>query len=159
MPHDVTTALDCSDPEIRPSIVEPLDATQPYSPVRYLYFAVSSGGIGAGASGDRPAIRGVIERNKADWFAAWSEVWKEETSGYSSINRKVEHPAFKAIVGLGEGAIPMILQDLRDSPAHWFPALKRLVGMSPVRPEHRGNVEEMRQAWLRWGREAGYLED
>ena len=66
------------------------------------------------------------------------------------------HPAYQEIIGMGELAVPLILAELERDPDHWFWALKAITGADPV-PEHcRGHLEEMAQAWLRWGRMQGY---
>ena len=53
-------------------------------------------------------------------------------------------------------AVPLILCLLAREADFWFEALVAITGEQPVPPEHAGNVEAMRQDWLRWGREHGY---
>ena len=52
---------------------------------------------------------------------------------------------------MGPAAVPLILSELRREPDHWFVALKRITGDDPVPDEVRGNIEQMAEAWLRWG--------
>src|SRR5262245_37056345 len=83
----------------------------------------------------------VIKLNRREWFVRRAQRWKKGTAGYSSIQRKTEHPAFQAILKMPkEIVLPLILADLKQEISHWFPALKRLSGVDPVPQEHRGNV-------------------
>lgn len=92
-----------------------------------------------------------------DEFQLLSEEWKKETQYVSSITDIAMHPAYQRIVGLGNQAIPLILQSLAREPSHWFWALRAITGADPVPPQARGKVREMAQAWLRWGRENGWI--
>jgi hypothetical protein len=82
--------------------------------------------------------------------------WKRERGPHSSSARLAEHPAYRAIIGMGPEAIPWLLAELEREPDHWFRALHALTGANPVPPESRGKVREMAAAWLGWGREQGY---
>ncbi len=66
-------------------------------------------------------------------------------------------PSYQRIIGLGPNAIPLILRELHDEPDHWFWALAALTGENPTGQEAAGNVDGMREAWLQWGRQRGYL--
>jgi hypothetical protein len=93
-------------------------------------------------------------------FNGLAKKWKDETKGQSSVSRIVMHPSYLSIIGLGKEALPMILKDLKNEPNHWFTALRAIskVESSPVRPEDAGNIKKMTEAWLRWGKDNGYLE-
>jgi len=82
--------------------------------------------------------------------------WKQDTMFESSPWRMAAHPAYQRIIGLGWRAIPLIFCLLAREEDFWFEALVVITGEQPVPPEHAGNVEAMRQDWLRWGREHGY---
>ena len=58
---------------------------------------------------------------------------------------------------MGKEAIPFILRDLEHSRAQWFWALRSIARESPVRPEDRGDVWAMTDAWLNWGKEHRYI--
>jgi len=97
----------------------------------------------------------VIQR-----FNDLAETWKFETSGYSSILDIVSNSAYQQIIGMGEDAIPLILEDLkshRDTPDHWFWALRSIKGFSPIEEEQRGKIKEMANAWITWGENNGLL--
>ena len=77
--------------------------------------------------------------------------WKEETRFLSSIHEMVSHPAYLQIIGLGNQAVPLLLDELRREPDHWFVALQAITGTNPIPQSASGDVEKMTQAWLAWG--------
>src|SRR5947209_710243 len=83
-------------------------------------------------------------------------LWKRERGPYSSSARLAEHPAYQQIIGMGAEVVPLLLRELEREPDHWFRALHALTGADPVPASSRGNVREMAQAWVRWGRDQGY---
>lgn len=82
--------------------------------------------------------------------------WVADTYVLSSYPRIVGHPAFRAIIGLGDEVVPFLLQDLQERPRLWVWALPEITGEDPVAPEDAGNIERRSETWLRWGREKGY---
>jgi hypothetical protein len=102
-------------------------------------------------------MRRVIEKNSEVWFKKLVYSWKKETAGLSSIDKKVSHPAYKEIIGMGESAIRPILAEMQKEPGHWFSALKAITGLSLVPPEMRGRVDLMTAVWLDWGKEKGFI--
>jgi len=90
-------------------------------------------------------------------FHRLKEMWKNETAFYSSVTQIAMHPAYQQIIGMGVTAISFILREMAAKPDQWFWALKSITGEDPVSPECRGNVKEMSKAWLKWGRERGYI--
>ena len=91
-------------------------------------------------------------------FASLSATWQDDTRLVSSAQQIATHPAYQEIIGMGTEALPLILRELAESPGHWFWALRAIAGESPIRPEDRGNVPAMRDAWLAWGRKRGYID-
>ena len=67
------------------------------------------------------------------------------------------HRDYQQIIGLGPLAIPLILTELEKSPGHWFWALTAIVGYTPVHQGHTGNIQQISEDWLEWGRQMGYL--
>lgn len=104
------------------------------------------------ARGEAYAERERVFRRLAEW-------WRSETGLMSSIDDKALHPAYQQIIGMGPEAILLILRELQLRPAHWFWALNAITREDPINPEDIGNVKKMTEAWLRWGRERGYLDD
>ena len=76
---------------------------------------------------------------------------------FSSVSKKVKHPAYQKIIALGEPAIPLILQELEEHHGHWFAALEALTEASPLPAVGRVDMNRAATAWLRWGKEHGYL--
>lgn len=84
--------------------------------------------------------------------------WEEETLFLSSINEIAMHPDYQKIIGMGEPAIPFILNEMRKKTGHWFWALKSISGEDPVPPELKGKIKEMTIKWLQWGKNRSYIE-
>src|SRR5271168_2421164 len=93
-------------------------------------------------------------------FNKLAKAWKSETELFSKVTKRILHPAYQKIIGMGESAIPFILKDLSENgPDDWFWALTAITDENPITQEIVGNMAEMTEAWLRWGRNAGYLKD
>ncbi len=90
-------------------------------------------------------------------FAKLCEQWREETRFLSSTTAIATHPAYQRIIGLGPQVIPLILAELQREPGHWFWALAALTGENPIPPVDQGRVAAMADAWLKWGRENGWI--
>ncbi len=83
--------------------------------------------------------------------------WRRETAIHSSITKKAMNRNYQRIIGLGHRVVPLILNELRRSPADWFWALSAITGQNPISPEDAGNLEKMTEAWLRLGRRRGWI--
>jgi hypothetical protein len=93
-------------------------------------------------------------------FRNLASAWKAETKFLSNITNKVMHPAYQKIIGMGESSVPLILEDLADNgPNDWFWALTAITDENPITKEIAGNMAAMTEAWLQWGKKAGYLKD
>ncbi len=90
-------------------------------------------------------------------FTRLTEEWQRDTRFLSSTSAIAMHPAYQRIIGLGPQVIPLILADLQRQSAHWFWALSALTGENPVAPDDRGRVSAMTAAWLKWGRDGGWI--
>jgi hypothetical protein len=93
----------------------------------------------------------------ADRFAVLAARWKADTALLSSTSAMVAHPAYQAIIALGPPVVPLLLEDLKREPAHWFEALKAITGADPVPPADWGRIPAMTAAWLAWGRAQGLI--
>ena len=83
--------------------------------------------------------------------------WSQEVAALSDIDAICTHPAYQQIIGMGETALPMIFAELQRGNDYWFWALKAISGEDPVPEEDRGRIARMKQHWLTWGSERGYV--
>ena len=88
-------------------------------------------------------------------FRQLVDQWKEATRFVSSIHDMISHPAYLQIIGMGKQALPLLVQELRREPDHWFVALQAITGIDPIPPSASGNVDEMALAWLVWAEQNG----
>jgi len=80
--------------------------------------------------------------------------WKSRNTASSLVIDHIQHPAYQKIIGMGEKAVPLLLDQLRDEgddPDHWFWALHVITEQDPVPAADRGNTVRMSAAWLEWG--------
>jgi hypothetical protein len=101
-------------------------------------------------------LLGVASRVSSQRFEQLAAQWRRETRHLSLMSDIVLNSAYQQIIGMGQPAIALILQDLKQQPDHWFWALRSITGENPIQPEHRGRVPQMAEAWLEWGRQHGY---
>jgi len=86
-------------------------------------------------------------------FRALADEWSSETADSSLIRKRITHPAYCKIIGLGPEAVPLLLQELDQNPDYWFWALHCITRKDPVR---RGaTFDETVQDGLTWGRAEG----
>lgn len=90
-------------------------------------------------------------------FQTLARQWKEACGFLSSSTAMVAHPAYQAIIGLGQPVVPLLLRELEKEPVHWFEALKAITGHDPVSPKDWGDISAMASAWLAWGRSRNLL--
>jgi hypothetical protein len=102
----------------------------------------------------------ALARTEAEVEALFKELtarWHRETDHLSSLTQKAIHPSYQQIIGLGPAALPLIFRELQDKGGHWYWALRAITGDDPMQPEDAGKIARMSEAWLRYGRERGYL--
>jgi hypothetical protein len=109
-------------------------------------------------------------------FVRLTRIWKDATSGLSSVQKTIDHPAYKQIVAAGECVIPFILKDLKYNGGHWFIALGQLSGENPTLEKFKDRMscedkspseylmnyptyDECVDAWWEWGVEKGYVSE
>ncbi len=83
--------------------------------------------------------------------------WKHEVEYTSSTTEIVLNPFYQRIIGMGPIAVPLLLKELERETDHLFWALQSITGENPVPQESWGNLFEMAQYWLRWGKQKGYI--
>ncbi len=93
-------------------------------------------------------------------FEKLATSWKANTKFISNVTAKTLNPDYQKIIGMGKDAIPFILDDLEaNGPNDWYWALTAITDTNPITPEIAGNMVAMTEAWLQWGRQAGYLKN
>lgn len=92
-----------------------------------------------------------------DRFTRLVAQWKGESVHMSNTAQMAMLRSYQTIIGMGEPAVPLLLEELQREPDHWFWALEAITVENPVPPEANGKVDEMARAWLDWGREKGYV--
>jgi hypothetical protein len=124
---------------------------------RLPFFASHVGDLYAAAFA-QPIAEMLVQRNaeaKVDHRSFYSALnaWKKEVAFVSSISEQVASPSYLRIIGMGEKVLPLILRELKEEPAMFFPALEAITGLNDVIPEEcYGDLEAMSEAWLSWGR-------
>lgn len=91
----------------------------------------------------------LTEEEFASVFKWLHESWQKEVRLFSSASEMTEHPAYLAMIGLGDRSIRYMLDDLRKSFDHWTNALRRLTGHR-LPPDVDPNAASIRRAWLDW---------
>jgi hypothetical protein len=83
-------------------------------------------------------------------FKTLADNWRKETRAISALKRKILHPAYQQIIGMGPSAVPLILNELSERPNDWMWALNAITHEDPA-PDN-ANFDEAVEAWLSWGR-------
>lgn len=91
--------------------------------------------------------------NLSDQFNLLADKWERETRNISSPNQIEKHPAIKAIEALGQDVVPLILQRMKHQPGFWFGTLATLTHAQPIEPSMQGDMQQMTDAWIKWGHE------
>ena len=95
-------------------------------------------------------------RRVRERFETLARQWQDETAVLSSTTKRIMHPAYQAIIGLGPDVVPILIEELKERPNYWFWALKAITGEDPVDPQDRGNLDKMAKAWIDWA-ERGWI--
>ncbi|HEY9596775.1 MAG TPA: hypothetical protein V6D33_03815, partial [Cyanophyceae cyanobacterium] len=99
---------------------------------------------------------GELDSELADKFYTLASQWQSEVEGMSSTAQSSQHPAYREIISMGTQVVPLLLQELKRNPLYWLFALSEITGENPVKPEQRGRVKQMAEAWIEWGKNQGY---
>ncbi len=105
---------------------------------------------------NRPSSYLLRQAELKDTFIKLANQWHSETKHMSLMSDIILHTAYQQIIGMGTDAVPLILEQLSREPEHWFWALRSITGVNPIKPEDRGRLKKMAEAWLDWGRQHGY---
>jgi hypothetical protein len=83
--------------------------------------------------------------------------WKEQARYMSDSRRMVMLRPYQAIIGMGLPVVPLILEELKREPHHWFWALEVIADENPVQENARGDIRLIADAWIEWGRREGLI--
>ena len=89
-------------------------------------------------------------------FRRLADQWKSESQYMSNTTQMAMLWSYQNIIGMGDQAIPFILEEMQSEPNQWFWALEAITASDPVPKEVVGKVEPMIQAWIEWGIQNGY---
>lgn len=98
----------------------------------------------------------VVFTSHEEKFNALAAEWRRLRDEGSSTAPLV-NDAYGQIVAMGWEAVPFLLREVEQKSGHWFTALKWITGEDVVKPEMRGNIRAIREAWLQWGIAARHL--
>jgi hypothetical protein len=90
-------------------------------------------------------------------FGRLATEWHEQSRYLSNTAQMAMLRPYQRIIALGWPAVPLILEELRRQPDHWFWALEAITDHNPVPPEAAGNLQLMVRAWVDWGIRQGLL--
>jgi hypothetical protein len=90
-------------------------------------------------------------------FERLANEWKEQARHLSSTTRMAMLQPYQRIIGMGMPVVPLILEELRREPHHWFWALEAITEQNPVPTESLGKTKAMAEAWVKWGIEHGLI--
>jgi hypothetical protein len=93
----------------------------------------------------------------AERFHRLATEWKAQAGYLSDSRRMAMLQPYQAIIGMGLPVVPLILEELRHEPHHWYWALESITGENPVPSDVNGDMRRIREAWLEWGRREGLL--
>jgi hypothetical protein len=103
-----------------------------------------------------PSISSASDVEKR--FSRLAAEWKEQSRFLSNTVRMAMLPPYQRIMGMGMPVVPLILEDLRQQPHHWFWALEAITEQNPVPAEVRGDIQKMADVWVEWGKTQGLIE-
>lgn len=95
---------------------------------------------------DRPDHSPTLDET----FIRLRDRWQSETRHFSSTTRRVLHPAYQAIIGLGPAAVPLLLRELEQNVDSWFWALHAITREDPAPDDARGDGDRIARAWMEW---------
>lgn len=113
---------------------------------------------------DAAQVSSAHYRSDASRFNDAMRAWRAARNPLMSSSwANVEIPAYQQIIGMGKAAIPFILAELQSEvntgePDDWFSALWAITQENPIPQQSRGKIYEMADAWIKWGKQMGYVD-
>jgi hypothetical protein len=78
------------------------------------------------------------EPSARERFQRLAAEWKEQSRYLSNTAQMALLNPYQRIIGMGPSVVPLILEELRREPDHWFWALESITEANPVPPEAMG---------------------
>lgn len=88
-------------------------------------------------------------------FDELRDQWIVATAGAASAVERFRHPAYQQIIGLGQPAVALLVDELRSRPDHWFWALSCITGLDAA--EGSTTIGDAAERWIAWATEVGYV--
>ena len=82
--------------------------------------------------------------------------WKVGRGHSSKLKDLAMHSAYQQIIRMGERAIPLLIEEMKERPDQWDWALRTITGTDPVPREWWGKLKDIAAAWVAWGRDRGF---
>jgi hypothetical protein len=92
-----------------------------------------------------------------DRFRRLAAEWKQQSRYLSNTAQMAMLRPYQRIIGMGWPAVPLILDELRREPDHWFWALEAITEEDPVPVDAAGQVRRSAEAWVAWGLARGLV--
>ncbi len=99
----------------------------------------------------------TTQREVRERFERLAAQWREKSQFLSNAAQMAMLKSYQQIIGIGQPAVPLLLEELRREPDQWFWALEAISSEAPVPPADRGHLDRMTAAWIAWGIDQGYL--
>ena|SRR5438132_249677 len=103
--------------------------------------------------------RGIIfvrDSSLESKFKRLADEWKQDTAKLSMVQKKVLHPSYQQIIGMGKDALPLIFKELEREPDDWLWALTAITGRDDV-AKIGSTLDEATKEWLAWAKSNRYL--
>lgn len=91
--------------------------------------------------------------NVAEEFKRLAGEWQQHcdrVSFSSKMSSYLDHPSYRAIVALGEPAVPLIVERYRKDDLPWGFALQEITGVKMIENPASFKPREVKQKWLVW---------
>jgi hypothetical protein len=106
---------------------------------------------------ENQSIPTTVTETVASRFQRLTREWMEDTAFTSSLVKIIESDPHQQIIAMSWSVVPLILEDLLNSPKQWFYALHKITGEDPVPAAAAGNMKRMSRAWVSWGRKKNLI--
>ena len=93
----------------------------------------------------------ALERGLSERFRRLAAEWKQQSRYLSNLAQMAMLRPYQQIIGMGPTVVPLLLEELRREPDHWFWAQKRSPSRTPCRPKPRAGSDR----WPRRGSGGG----